>query len=488
MQKINKPVQVQPLSKVLTHLTIGFVIIAIFSLLPAPEPLTHYGMIVIGLFIAANLWFASLNMIWTSMLTLILYAILTKTPSAKFITAIFGNATIWQVIIMMALCFVVKESGCAVVIAKKMLAHKLFSGRPMLFSYMMLLVAAVLGFLTSAAEGAVLTFTLLDGVADAVQLDKKSPYFSVMLILSFISTQLGLSTFPYRSYLPSMVSSYEKIAGTPLNAPLYLVVTIIFVLVMDLLCLLAVKYILHIDMRAVANVDPTALYKEESEKHITKQGKAALIMLAVLIAGTMYPSFIKVGALSKLLSTTLGNNLYFALIFVLACIIRVEGKPIIDSPERVVRTGNSWSLLFSMALMMYFAGILSGKDAGLRPFLQQVVGSWFSEMSSVFFLVCIVIITTIVTGFFSNMATGIIMMTITVPLASQFGMKEGVLGMIILWSSMFGFLTPGASGATPLLFGNENLDSKTIYKYIPTFMIIFMLLCVILGLALNMVL
>ncbi|MCC8065913.1 MAG: anion permease, partial [Clostridiales bacterium] len=170
------------------------------------------------------------------------------------------------------------------------------------------------------------------------------------------------------------------------------------------------------------------------------------------------------------------------------CIIRVEGTPIIDNPERVVKNGNAWSLLFSMGLMMYFAGLLSGEEAGLQPFLQQVVGNVFGNMSGALFLICIVIITTIVTGFFSNMATGIIMMTITVPLASQFGMAPGVLGMIILWPSMFGFLTPGANGATPILFGNEHLNTKTIYKYIPVYAVVFMIMCIAMGLIMNAVL
>lgn len=66
----------------LIHVVIGIAITLLVANLTPPEPLTRYGLTVIGLFVVTNYWFATIGMIWPSVLSLALYVILTATPAA----------------------------------------------------------------------------------------------------------------------------------------------------------------------------------------------------------------------------------------------------------------------------------------------------------------------------------------------------------------------------------------------------------------------
>ena len=48
----------------LIHVVIGIAITLLVANLTPPEPLTRYGLTVIGLFVVTNYWFATIGMIW----------------------------------------------------------------------------------------------------------------------------------------------------------------------------------------------------------------------------------------------------------------------------------------------------------------------------------------------------------------------------------------------------------------------------------------
>lgn len=217
---------------------------------------------------------------------------------------------------------------------------------------------------------------------------------------------------------------------------------------------------------------------------INLTGKLLLIILGIVILGIIYPLVIKSGAIYDLLSKTLTNNLFFGLAAVATCMIHVQGKPLMDI-NKAIGKYVPWGLLFSMGIMLFFADCLSSADSGVREFLSLTMGNLFSGMASWLFIVCVVVITVIVTGFFSNMATGIVILTATAPLAPQFGVDPMFLGILVMFSSMFGFLTPGGNGMTPLLYGREDVTSGGIYKCLIPFMLVFMIMNVLGGVILG---
>lgn len=466
----------------LIHVVIGIAITLVFANLTPPAPLTQYGLTVVGLFMVTNYWFATIGMIWPSILSIALYVLLTTSDAATSVSAILGSTTVWQCIMLMPICGALKESGATEVIAKFLISRKALSGRPLLFSYVFLLACFAVGVLTGLSSAVILAFTLFDGVAETIDCKPGESYYSTMTVATFLAAALGTTVIPYRSYLTAMVASFSNILGVPMNGAVYIVYAFCFMLVFMLLMLLVMKFILRVDMSKLETLDTQALAQDIGT--INRTGKILLVILGVVIAGIIYPLIVKSGSLYTLLSQSLTNNLFFGLAAVAACMIHVGGKPVMDIGKTMVKYV-PWGLLFSMGIMLFFADCLSSADSGLREFLSQFMGNLFGGMSSWLFIVCVVILTVVVTGFFSNMATGIVMLTATAPLAVQFGVSPMFLGILVMFSSMFGFLTPGGNGLTPLLYGKDEVSSKEIYLCLVPFMLVFMVMNVLAGVVLG---
>ncbi len=462
----------------LVHVLIGLAIVVLCSVLTPPAPLTRFGLTVIGLFVATNYWFGTVGMIWSSILSLILFVLFTGSDAAASASAMLGGTTVWQCIMLMPVCGALKETGATEVIAKWIISRKFLSGKPLLFSYVFLFACFIVGVLTGLSSAVILAFVLFDGVAETTGYKPGEKYYSCMTVSTFLAAALGTTVIPYRSYLTAMVSSMGKILGMEMNGAMYVIYAFCFMVVFLALILLVMKYILRVDMSKLTQLDTQVLAQNVGK--ITLQGKLLLGILGIVILGIIYPLIVKEGFLFTLLSKTLTNNLFFGAAAVLACIIHVDNKPLMDIGKATTRYV-PWGLLFSMGIMLFYADKMSSADSGIRDFLSVTMGTLFSGMPSWLFLVCVVAITVVVTGFFSNMATGIVMLTAAAPLAGQFGVDPMFLAILVMFSSMFGFLTPGGNGMTPLLYGKEEVSSKEIYFCLIPFMLVFMLMNVVLG-------
>lgn len=200
-----------------------------------------------------------------------------------------------------------------------------------------------------------------------------------MIVATFLSSALGTTVIPYRSYLTAMVGAFSKILGTTMNGAMYIIYAFCFMLVFMLLILLVMKFVLRVDMSKLEKLDTQALAKGVGKINLT--GKLLLIILGIVILGIIYPLVIKSGAIYDLLSKTLTNNLFFGLAAVATCMIHVQGKPLMDI-NKAIGKYVPWGLLFSMGIMLFFADCLSSADSGVREFLSLTMGNLFSGMAS----------------------------------------------------------------------------------------------------------
>ena len=167
-------------------MAVGIAIALVFANLTPPAPLSQYGLTVVGLFIVTNYWFATIGMIWPSILSITLYVLLTGAEAAASVTPILGSTTVWQVVMLMPICGALKETGATEVIAKFLISRKVLSSKPLLFSYVFLLACFAVGVLTGLSSAVILSFTLFDGVAKAIDCKPGESYYSSMLSLIHI--------------------------------------------------------------------------------------------------------------------------------------------------------------------------------------------------------------------------------------------------------------------------------------------------------------
>ncbi len=144
-----------------------------------------------------------------------------------------------------------------------------------------------------------------------------------------------------------------------------------------------------------------------------------------------------------------------------------------------------------MGIFSALGGALSSNDLGIKAWLTEILGPMFSNMSWPVFVLLIVVVCSVVTNFFSNMATGVIVASMTAPFAAAFadsGINVSVIGAAIAYSSMFAYLTYAAAGPAPILLGREGIETKFIWSkglitlviYIVVATVVFSLMGVIL--------
>ena len=123
----------------------------------------------------------------------------------------------------------------------------------------------------------------------------------------------------------------------------------------------------------------------------------------------------------------------------------------------------SWPLLHAA-----IGGLLVADEYGIKAWLTQALGGLFSNHSPLLFVAMTVLITLVLTNFFSNTATlwwsPPWYPPEPVPLVDA-GYDITILAVAISLSSMVAYLTYASSGQAAILLSQKNMDNKFIWTY-----------------------
>lgn len=194
-----------------------------------------------------------------------------------------------------------------------------------------------------------------------------------------------------------------------------------------------------------------------------------LIVAYVLVTIVLPPEWPLVALLNRI--TQAG---WFALVLVLAMVVRHEDKPVLDF-TKAASTGLSWSILMMCAAIIPAARALTSEGTGVTELLSNILSPLFSGMHPVVFLAAILILQMFLTNVGSNMATGIVLMTVIIPFVGNYYFSPSLVGMIIIFVATMGFILPGSSGMAPYLYSNKWIEVKEIYKYGLVYCLLFFL-------------
>lgn len=134
--------------------------------------------------------------------------------------------------------------------------------------------------------------------------------------------------------------------------------------------------------------------------------------------------------------------------------------------EKHFKEGANWGFIATIGMFMILGGTLSGNDLGVKTWLTDIMSPLFSNMPFPIFMLVIILVCGIITNFFSNMATGIIVSSITMPFIAVFasqGIDASIIAAAIAYTSMFAFMTYAAAGPAPILLGREGIETRFIW-------------------------
>ena len=148
-------------------------------------------------------------------------------------------------------------------------------------------------------------------------------------------------------------------------------------------------------------------------------------------------------------------------------LIRVDGEQIF-CPVEAFTKGVSWPIVMAVASMAAIGGLLVADEYGIKAWLTQALGGLFSNHSPLLFVAMTVLITLVLTNFFSNTATLLVVSSLVSALSGPLvdaGYDITILAVAISLSSMVAYLTYASSGQAAILLSQKNMDNKFIWTY-----------------------
>ncbi len=455
---------------------IFFVLIFGIGFLPAPEPLTSYGMKAIGIFVGLIFGWCAIGMIWPSIVGILAMAALGILPINQVLATGWGSPTMLLIFFMMMLSKNLEQAGISNFIARWFISRKFTLGRPWILSYMLLIAIALISTLTSAVATILLGWAIFYGVASEIKAQKYDQYTVFMIIGIVLASSLGNGLFPFRTVGIVAFALMEQISGYTLNNMLYTVWAFIMCFIMLAIYLLMGKFVFRINVDALKEIDKD--YFSATDLSLDKKQKVMLGLMILLVILMLAPSVTPSDWFINIIYNNISATGIAALMCLLMCIIHINGEPLME-PKKVIKDGVSFDVMFLGATILPLAnGVFSSEEAGINAFLAQYLAPIVEGKPIFIFLALAVIIATVVTNFVIDVTVPTILFPAFYPIGIVMGVPPVPLMVLIVYACYMALLMPSASPMAAMMFGNsEWVRTKDIYHYCGTFIFVAMVLC-----------
>lgn len=470
--------------KYITKLLIGlFFLFCGGHIFPTWADVTPVGVSAVSIFIGVVFLMSSgFGMLFPSLLGMFAMQLTGYYTSSTIVAGSFGDATIYQLIVIYALCSAMMSSGAGDVIARWFISRKFTQGRPMAFTFMFLLGAVYSGALLQIG-GVVFFYALLESICKQLGYSEDSKWYKRMVMGVNVCTCVGFPLIPFKGLplviLGSLVAALSSL-GYQINYTVYMLSSFVLSFLFVVAYLLIMRYVWKVDMSKLKELDVSKLVGDQEVKMNRKQ---AIISIAFLI-GILYSVvqiFLPQGAAFTTWYNSISQATWFGVVLAVLCIVKLDGKPIIDG-NKALKDGVDWSLLFSTGMFILLGSMVAAPDLGIRPWLNGVLASLLGDMPFPFFLLIVITLAVVITNFFSSVATGVIVSTLSAPFlisyAETSGINPSVVGCAIVSSCMFAYLTMAASGTSPLFLNHAAVkdDNKLVWGVGLFLIVVFILI------------
>ncbi|WP_298029577.1 SLC13 family permease [uncultured Dysosmobacter sp.] len=442
---------------------IGIIIMFGVGFLPPIAGVTELGMRILGIFIGMIYLLCAVEIIWPSMLTIVALGLSGYCSVPDAIASGFGSDIVWMMLILLVLAEGIASSGLGEVMARWIITRKVLNGRPMLFTFIYIVAFGICAPLVTSNVTIVLSWTIFYYIAEYAGYKKGERYSTMLILASFLTSIMYEGLFSFQSWLIALAMIFQEMTGIAFNHVLYFFLGLIALTLMSALIVLAMKYIFKCDFEKLKTIDVTTLKNEEMSK-LTKQHKGYILCFVLIVFYIIGTTMIPTGNVIRTFLDSVTQVGWFTIVFCLAIIVRLDGKPLMDFPK-VVKNGADWNILLMCAAVIPAARALTSDGTGIKDVMTNILAPILGSMSPVMFVAVVIIVMLILTNLGSNMATGLVMLTIVVPIAEQMSFNPMVIAMAIILVANMGFILPGSSGMASYIYSNKWLTTKDIYKY-----------------------
>lgn len=452
---------------------IGILIMILFPLIPAPAPITSAGMMVIGQLLGLIFLWSFVDMMWPTFLAIILFGLRAKEiyPNSWQTNGIyeagaqsFGNWIVVFALGCLILCVALEESGIIKRIVMKFITSKSARTNAWMFSFMILAATMVISLFMDCVAAEFFMLGIVHEIFDMLGFKKgdKWPKYMVIAITFTVILAFAMTPICHTSSILFM-GVYSGITGQPANILGYMLIGIPIGLIIWIGMLLWFRFVVKPDISHFDTVDFSLLERKCPGKMEKKEKIVAVVSLIVLVFW-LVPGFLSFLApesaafllLDRLTATT---PLFFAIVFL--AIFRIDGEPILDLKSAFKKV--DWLSIVFLAGILMIAGAMGEETTGIGAFIASVIVPLTAGKSAFILVGLIAVLSCILTNIANNIPVGIILVSVTVPIALDAGINPFLFVVAICIGANLAYTIPPAFVPIGIAYSDEWCEGKKVF-------------------------
>ncbi len=462
-------------------------------IVPPFAGITPVGMSMLGIFVGVLIaTIATGETFWPALLGLFAMVICDYAAAGDLLRTWFGNATIQQIIWVMALTGAVTESGAVNVLARKMLKIRLLQHHPMrLITALFLTVLLCAALVSSPTTMLLLWFPILDGICDMCGIKKDSDLKRELLLGIYIAA-MGAYVLPFKGvHLSSIaiISGIMESSGLAFDSAAYLITATLVVVAVVLVYALFIRFVWKTDLTPLKEFNVEKMGLKDSDLKMTGKQKILLSFMIFGIVFLLLSMVLPKNSALFALYNKVGSTWIWILLFGILCFMRdKEGQPFVNG-VKLLQSKTMWGIVAVAGCFTICGAAIASDELGIKAAIATVLAPILGNASWPILVILCVTISTVFTNFTNGMPVSFTINAICIPLACTLQMSGAgnatILGVATILSGMCAFLTNGAIAYAPILLGREEMTTKFVFtKGVATngiFIVLASLICIIAG-------
>lgn len=441
--------------------------------------ITPLGMKIIGVFVGMLYGWLFVDLIWPSLLGLVVLGTTGYGAMNQVFMQGFGNNVVLTIILFFIFGAYLESTGLSNTIASWLLKRKFIAGKPWIFILMVFFTAYALAVLINMYAAIIILWGILYPIFEKLGYEKGSNFVAFMLSGVANIVVLGFLTTPWS---PAAIQGFGGLqigAGIEMNVFKYVVFSIILSLVTLVLYVAAARFVFKLDLEPLKNGDFMEVLEDIV---VTKKQVIAIIVLIMLLLFLFLPSFLPNPFIKQF--GVVGS---IALMLAILCAVKIDGAPLLDLPK-LARKGVSWDIVCLMAATIPICSALSADQAGVVQQLEITLVPILNKLPEAQFYIICFAAAGILTQFMHNSVLMGALIPVACKIAVLIGANPTLIAIGLLFALSTAMSTPGASSRSGIVFGNTGWISRAeAFKSGLYVLIVTLIALIIVGIPLGMV-
>lgn len=449
-----------------------------FRFIPAPSGLTQDAMGVIGIFLGSLILWLTIGIDWPSLLCIFSIALLDSFNAKTVFAGSFGNETFIFLLFTFICTYSLSKTPLIKRIAIWFTTNRLAKKGGWWLACMFWTSVLLLGLFISPSVLFVVVLPILNEILEVAHIEQGDKIGKMLIMGLGFTVSISSGMTPIAHVFPILAMNAANISIGYIQ---YMAFAIPVGILSFLSMILMFRLILRPDMSKLKDVDISQI--KESIPPFNKKEIISLLVFIFVILLWIVPSLFKnVSPQFYQFFNQYGTAMPAILGTLILCIIRVDGKPLIDLGD-AFKNGIPWASLIMCASTLILGSAMTNDSVGLKLFLQNNLSGSLASVPAILLLIIFGIWAMLQTNVSSNMVTATLVSAVasSVIVSTGVALNLNAVVCIIGCLSCYAFATPPSMPHIAIVAGNEYCDTKSVLTYGSILMIVSLIIALCVG-------